>query len=308
MKKKILIIGGTGFLGYNFAKKCLDNNLLVTSLSRSEPNKLRLLKKINYIYCDIQHKKKLHSKLNENFNYVVNFGGEVDHHSKNTYRSHYIGCKNLVDYFKKTKIEKFVQIGSSVEYGKLKSPHKEKNIINDINRLDSTYAKAKLKSSLYVLNQYKRKKFPGTIFRIYLAYGPGQDLNRVIPFTILNCLKNNSFKCSDGNQYRDFVFIDDVVEVLFRSLKKKKTNGEIFNICKGRPINIKKTINDIKIKTKGGHPEFGKIKLRKDEVKIYYGSILKTKKFFNWKPKIDLNVGISKTIKYYENYLKKRNR
>ncbi len=300
-------MGGTGFLGYSFAKKCIKKKLLVTSLSRKKPSKKRYLKNVKYIYADIKHKNKLNLKLKKNYEYVINFGGDVNHHSNSTYKSHYIGCKNLTTIFQNRKIEKFIQIGSSVEYGKLKSPHYEKNSITNLNRLNSIYAKSKLKSSIDILNLFNKKKFPGTVFRIYLAYGPGQDFNRVIPYTIINCLKNRSFKCSDGNQFRDFVYIDDVVEILFKSLKNKKSNGQVFNICSGRPSNIKKIINYIQKKINGGHPNFGSIKLRKDEIRTYYGSTRKTKNFFKWSPKINLKIGLNKTIKYYENYIKERN-
>jgi UDP-glucose 4-epimerase len=304
--KKILIIGGTGFIGYNFAKKCIKENLDVTSISRSKPSKERHLSKVKYIYTDITDKKKLYSKLNENYNYIINFGGEVDHHSKNTFKSHHIGCKNLTDFFENKKIEKFIQIGSSVEYGRLKSPHSEKfNKLKIIN-MDSIYAKAKLKTSRYLIALHKKRKFPVTIFRVYLAYGPGQEFNRIIPFTIKNCLKNKSFPCSDGNQFRDFIFISDVVSALFKSLKNKDSNGEIFNLCTGRPYQIKKLINLIRLKAKGGKPKFGIIKMRKDEVKNFFGNPNKIKKYLKWKPKIKLEDGLKKTIKYYANYFEKR--
>ena len=57
-KKKILIVGGTGFIGYHLAKKCLDKKFNVTSLSTKLPKKLRKIKKVKYLRCDISEKKK----------------------------------------------------------------------------------------------------------------------------------------------------------------------------------------------------------------------------------------------------------
>ncbi len=306
MNKKILIIGGTGFIGYHFAKKCIKESLDVTSISRSKPTKERYLKKVKYVFVDITNKKKLYLKLGDSYDYIINFGGDVNHHGKKTFRSHHVGCKNLTEYFQKKKIEKFIQIGSSVEYGKLKSPHKENKLELKIKNMKSIYAKAKLKTSKYLLALNKKKKFPVTLFRIYLAYGPGQESNRIIPFVIKNCLQNRDFPCSDGNQFRDFIYITDVVDVLFKCLKQKHSNGKIFNICTGRPYNIKKLINLIKFKTKGGMPKFGSIKMRKDEIIKFFGSPNRAKKFFKWKPKIKLEEGLEKTIKYYARSLKKR--
>ena len=61
----------------------------------------------------------------------------------------------------------------------------------------------------------------------YLIYGPGQDFNRLIPYVIKNCLQNKSFPCSNGNQLRDFIFIDDAINLIFKSLKNKRSNGKI---------------------------------------------------------------------------------
>lgn len=308
MKKKILIVGGTGFLGHTLALKCLRNNFQVVSLSRNKPKKGRFLKKVKYLYADISNKKQLKYKLNLKFNYVVNFGGDVDHHGKNTLKSHFHGCKNLVDIFKKKKIEKFVQIGSSVEYANQKSPHIEQNRTVRVSELKSKYAKAKLSSTNFLINIFEKEKFPSIIFRPYLIYGPGQDINRLIPFVIKNCLEDKSFPCSNGQQYRDFIYIDDAINLIFKSLRNKKVSGEVFNLCSGKPIKVKDIIRYIKKKIKKGNPKFGLIPLRRDEVMKFYGNPQKVKNFFNWKPKMNIKKGINKTILFYENYFKKTNR
>ena len=64
-KKKILIVGGTGFIGYHLAKKCLKKSWQVTSISSRHPRKIRFLKKIKYICCDITNKKLLKKSIND---------------------------------------------------------------------------------------------------------------------------------------------------------------------------------------------------------------------------------------------------
>ena len=71
-------------------------------------------------------KKNLITKLTKNYDYVVNLAGYVDHSKKKIIKTHFNGCKNLANYFLNTEIKKFVQIGSSIEYGKEKSPQKIK--------------------------------------------------------------------------------------------------------------------------------------------------------------------------------------
>ena len=104
MKKNILIIGGTGFLGYHIAKACLKLKWNVVSLSLNKPKKIRKLKRIKYIILNISIKKNLNKLNNYQFNYVINLGGYVNHtNSLEVKKYHYLGVKNLFEYFKKKK-------------------------------------------------------------------------------------------------------------------------------------------------------------------------------------------------------------
>ena len=192
MSKKILITGATGFIGYHLAKYCLKLNWSVTSISTKKPIKTRKLKNVKYLICDLYNKNELNKKLSLDFDYVVNLAGYVDHSNRDrTIKSHYIGCKNLSTILLNTKIKKFIQVGSSIEYGKIRSPQLENK--NNKQRTFSAYGEAKLKSTKFLLNLSEKFNFPVTIIRLYLVYGPYQDINRVIPITILNSLKINHF-------------------------------------------------------------------------------------------------------------------
>ena len=297
-KKKILITGGTGFIGYHLAKKCLKLNWSVTSLSTKNPTKIRKLKKIKYLISDISKKSDLKKIININYDYVVNLAGYVDHsRKKKTLYSHYNGCRNISEIFLRKKIKKFIQIGSSIEYGRNLSPQKE-NLNNT--KTFSIYGRAKLMSTNYLLSLYKKYSFPVSVLRLYLVYGPYQDRNRVIPIVIDNALKSKEFDCSLGTQFRDFVYIDDVVNGIIKSLKTKKNNGQIINLGSGKPIMIKDVILKICEIIGSGKPKFGKIKFRKDEIKNLYPSIVKAKKILNWTPKVKINLGLKKTINYYK--------
>lgn len=302
-KEKILIVGGTGFIGYHLAKKSLKKGWEVSSISTKPPKKLRYLSKVKYIICDITKKKILNKKVKPKFDYVVNLGGYVDHSNKGkTFKSHYLGCKNLTKIFLKNPPKSFVQMGSSVEYGHLKSPQKE--IFNcNPSLIRSVYGKAKLLSTKYLLTLYKKNKFPCTVLRLYLTYGPKQDINRFLPIIIASCLKDKKFPCSDGMQFRDFVYVDDVVNAILKSLQNENSRGEIFNIGTGKPKKIKTIIEKIKRLLKSGTPQYGAIKLRKDEILKLYPSIKKIKNKINWKPKISFEQGLKKTIKFYHEFI-----
>ena len=217
---------------------------------------------------------------------------------KKTFDSHYLGCKNLTEVLAKNIPIAFVQMGSSIEYGNLNSPQKENNKCNP-KLIKSIYGKAKLMASMHLIKLFKKKKFPSIVLRLYLAYGPRQDTNRFLPIVIKGCIKNKKFACSTGNQLRDFVHVDDVVNAIIKSLANKKAIGQIINIGSGKPKKIKNIIKNIKKIANGGYPQFGKIKLRKDEILKLYPNITKAKNLIKWKPKISFKKGLKLTIKYY---------
>lgn len=297
MSKSILITGGTGFIGFHLARKCLDLKWSVTSLSTSYPRKNRKLKKVSYKICDISNFNLLTKKIKPNFDYVVNLAGYVDHTNRSkTMRSHYVGCKNLSTLFLNSKIKKFVQIGSSIEYGRVKSPQTESNLNN---KAFSIYGTAKLLSTQFLQDLFKKLNFPATILRLYLVYGPNQDANRVVPITIINAMKDKTFDCSNGLQLRDFIYVDDVINAIIMSLKNPKSTGEIINIGSGKPVSVKKVIAKICTLLNSGKPQYGKIKLRKDEIMKLYPNINKARKILNWKPNISLEKGLKKTIQFF---------
>lgn len=301
MKKKILIVGGTGFIGTHLLTKLKKEKFDITILFSK--NKKKINKSVKKIICDISNKKILSKKLkNKNFDYIINLAGYVDHKKKiKTLKTHFNGCKNLIDIFKKKKIIKFIQIGSSVEYGKIKAPQTEDKK-TDEKKLNSAYGLAKLRSTNYLINLKKKFDFPFTVVRFFLVYGPGQLENRLVPHVIKNCLLNKKFKTSSGTQIRDFLYIDDAINALFLILNNKKSNSHILNICSNEPIKIKDVIELIVKKIKKGKPNYDEIKLRPDEPEQLYSSYSKAKKILQWKPKIKINQGLSKTIKYYEQY------
>lgn len=296
MRKNILIIGGTGFLGYHLAKVCLNLKWTVVSVSLNKPKKNRKLKGVNYLIIDISKKKGLFKLNNYKFQYVVNLGGYVNHVNElEVKKYHFLAVKNLYEYFKLKKIKKFIQVGSSAEYGKSKMPQKETFKCRPI----GIYGKYKLKASNFLLQKSRKKIFPFTILRLYQVYGPNQNKQRFLPILIKACLNKNTFYASSGIQKRDFLYISDAVEAIIKTLLSKKSKGQILNIGYGKSIQLKKIVYQVGEITNFVKPLFGKIKLRKDEALDYYPEIKKAKRIIKWKPKINWEEGILNTIKYF---------
>jgi nucleoside-diphosphate-sugar epimerase len=299
-KIKILIFGGTGFIGCHLTKKCINKGWDVTSVSKNYPKKEKFISKVKYKNINLENLKNF-NVIEKNYDYLINASGYINNNKKLGYKEHNLKIvKNIFSHFKHSDIKTFLNIGTSAEYGGMNSPQSEN--LKCIPK--SKYGKDKLNCSIFLIDAYKKFKFPSVIFRIYQVYGPLQETNRLIPIAAKACFFDKKFNCTDGNEIRDFIYIDDLVDAIFKALKNNQAKGKIFNLGSGKKISIKFIIIFIKKFYKKGYPIFGKIKLRKDESKIIFADIKKSKKILKWKPKITFKIGLLKTLRYYKNKYK----
>ena len=91
-------------------------------------------------------------------------------------------------------------------------------------------------------------------------------------------LTNEQKMMSIFNDYGPILYIDDLIDLIFKIFSNKRSRGRIFNAGSGKPIKIKNLIEKIKKISKGGIPEYGKIKMRKDEIDIMYPNIKLSRK------------------------------
>ena len=296
---RLLIVGGTGFIGRNVAIEAVNRRFQVSIISKNNCPKLKQVKGIEYIAVDITKKKDLLIKLKGKlFDYVLNLGGYVNHANLSNggdevFNVHFNGTKNLVNYIDKSTLKAFIQIGSSDEYGGNTAPQNE----NQRELPISPYSFAKVASTHFLQMLYRTEGYPVVILRPFLVYGPEQDDNRFIPQIIKGCLSNDKFSVSHGEQFRDFCYIDDVVDAIFLSIKSDGCFGNVINIASGKAISIKEVIKIIQKIIGCGDPQFGKISSRPGENQRLYADIFMAKKLLNWNPKITLKDGLEKVIK-----------
>lgn len=293
MRKNILILGGTGFIGNNLIKKLSNSKYNITSLSLRKKKNIKTINNVKYIRTDLSDREKLKKYITNDYQIIINLSGNIDHKNYNqAFNIHYKGLKNLLDLINFKNLDLFIQAGSSLEYGNQKSPQIEKKRCKPV----STYGKAKYLGSKLLLKRFKKV----IILRLYQVYGPYQKYDRLIPFVIKSCIKNKKFDCSEGSQLRDFLHVDDLSNLFQKIINSKNIKYGTYNVGTGKPTEVKKIILLINKLIKKGKPIFGKKKMRSDEIDSLYPNIMKIRKNFDWKPRIGLLTGLKWTINYYK--------
>lgn len=302
--EKVLVIGGTGFIGQHFITEALKKGYFVTSISKYQSSGISH-DNVTYLNCDISDRDSLSSCLKEkNFEYVINFGSYIDHSGFSSgglevFNSITKGGINLANHFKDKELRLFLNVGSSDEYGSNSSPQNEDMPTDAF----SPYSLAKVFVDDYCKGLYSYSNFPYCSARLFLVFGPNQKLNRFLPSVINSCLQDKDFDCSSGEQIRDFCFVKDVIIGLFAIMDNQVSIGETFNLASGIPISIRDmTLKVINIIGKG-RPIFNKIPLRERENISLYANITKAKKMLNWRPSYTLDEGLTETIQSYRGKL-----
>ena len=303
MKNNLLVVGGSGFIGSSITEEALKQGYRVTVASKRNVPLEKQISSVRYISVDIANKNDLLNKLDKNdFNYVVNLARYVDHADffdggEEVVKVHLDGTRNLVSCIDKSNLIKYVQVGSSDEYGDNPSPQNEVQREQPI----SPYSFAKTAVTHFLQMLHRTEGVPIVIVRPFLVYGPGQNNSRFIPQVIKGCISNDEFPVSKGEQLRDFCYITDFVDATFLILKNKETNGKVINIASGDPVMIKEVINKIVKYVGSGIPKFGKVKYRKNENMKLYADITKARVLLGWQPKVNLDSGLKKTINWIIN-------
>jgi nucleoside-diphosphate-sugar epimerase len=299
----LLVVGGTGFIGHHLLKSAINKVCMLTSVSLNPPSEERLVEGVRYIHVDTANKYYLQQQLKDDYDYVVNLGGYINHKlfkdsGRELIETHFNALQNLVEILPRRRLKRFIQIGSSDEYGNAKAPQHEDQREQAI----SPYSLAKVASTHFLQMLHRTENFPAVILRLFLTYGPGQDSARFLPQIIRGCLNNETFQTSAGEQLRDFCYVDDTVRAILHALTHPEVDGNVFNVASGEGVAIRTMINKVCQLTGTGEPLFGEVPYRTGENMALYGDLSKTKSMLSWEPLIPLDDGLKYTIDFFKQY------
>ena len=300
--RRIVLIGGSGFIGHHLLRAASQRDWEITSVSLNSPTEIRFVDAVEYLHFDLNDRALVNKYLNEDFDYVVNLGGYIDHKlfmegGRALIDAHFSALQNLLEVLPRHRLKRFVQIGSSDEYGNAPAPQHE----NQREQAISPYSLAKTASTHFLQMLHRTENFPAVTLRLFLTYGPGQDTRRFLPLIIRGCLDDVTFPTTEGKQIRDFCYVDDTVRAILQTLVVPEAVGNIINIASGKPVSIREMIEKVRLISGSGNPLYGKVNYRPGENMSLYANISKAKRILNWEPIINIDKGLKKSIDWFEN-------
>lgn len=296
---RLLVVGGSGFIGHHVVRRAVAQGWRVTSLGLNAPAPGRVVAGARYVVADLVRPDTLQELGDNRYDYVVNLGGYVDHTlfgsgGRRLVRTHFDGLLELLGFLERQSIRRFVQIGSSDEYGDAPAPQRE-----DLReRPISPYSLAKVAATHFLQMQHRTEGLPAVTLRLFLTYGPGQDERRFLPQIIRGCLEDREFPTSAGAQLRDFCYVDDTVDAIFRCFECAEADGQVINVASGEPHTIRSMIERAVDLIGAGRPQFGRVPYRAGENMALYADIAVARRLLGWDPKTPLASGLEATIEW----------
>ena len=314
MKKKILILGSFGHIGYSLSKNLATKNYEVIATYNKSKNKkiLSLLKKVKvkFIKCDLKDKAKL-KKIFQKFNiHTCVCAAAVSHDSiakifpEKAINVNCYGIQNLIDLQNKFKF-KLINISTGSVFQEIKNS-KFKITEEIVPTPKSVYSSTKRLGEILINNSHEKNQISCNL-RISWVYGPPVILNKFdpqrgpIPFILSELFLNNKKKIifKSGSDFEaSFTFIDDVTDVIEKMIKMRKFKFPTFHFGSGKNYKLKEIINFINKNYKNKKIISGPGYAPWSNDSVIRGPMITSNKIKFYKPKTDIKLGIKKYIKY----------
>lgn len=264
-KKRVLVVGGTGFIGSYLTSALVDSGpASVSVISRSGSVAFNGVEVHRVDAGDLMALREF--AQSRDFDIIYNLSGKIDQSTAiGIYASQLASNTqttiNLAEAFS-GRVGRFIQVGSNAEYGDAPCPQAPDGPALPC----SAYGVTKLAASQVILAKAKSEGFPGLVARPFLVYGPGQSKNSFLEKAVEAAARMEAFDTTPGEQTRDFTPVQKVADELLQLSCPNNPTACIYNLCTGVPIRLRDALTMLKELRAGFTPNFGTVPYRKTEL------------------------------------------
>ena len=310
---KILVTGGAGFIGSAFVRMAIaETDLGVVNLDKlTYAGNLENLKAVErseryrFVHGDICDRALVDALMEEEKpDAIVHFAAEshVDRSilsPEPVIQTNLLGTFRLLEAARLAKVPRFLHVSTDEVYGSLPAPEEatEKFPLQP----SSPYSASKAGSDMLALSYFVTFRMPVVVTRASNNYGPYQFPEKLIPLMISNALEDRPLPVyGDGQQVRDWLYVDDHCRGILAILRGGR-EGEIYNIGGNRSLPNLDVIHKLLAAT--GKPEslIQYVPDRPGHDRRYALSSEKLMRETSWRPLMDFETGLGRTIEWYHN-------
>ena len=326
-KKKVLILGGSGFIGFGIVKYLVENrnyDITIADIFYSNQEDIMFNKyisdnKIRMIKGDFT-KIKMFDKLENTYDFVYMLASVVGvnrciEEPHEVIRINVSLIQNTLEWIIKNKIRRVLFSSSSECYAAttdefdylIPTPEQVPLTIANIAHPRFTYAVTKILGESAFLTYGKKYNFFTTIVRYQNIFGPRMGFKHVIPHLVERFIKGeNPYKIYGGDQTRSFCYITDAAKGTVLAIENKNSDQNIFHIGSPDEITIEKLVKSVG-NLMGFNGEYLPAKTYPGSVARRCPDISKAKRILKYVPNVDWKVGLDKTVSWYVEYFNSGN-
>lgn len=306
MNKRVVITGGTGFIGANLTHRLLSLGCDVHLLLRATSNVWRLTSILNdvekhYLALEnINETKTTLSQIRPDWIFHLAAYGAYSSQSdrEQIIKTNLISTMHLVDACVNTGFEAFINAGSSSEYGFKDHAPTELELLEP----NSNYAITKAAATHYCSWIAQSQQANITTLRLYSVYGPFEEPSRLIPRMITEGLKGYLPPLVNPNISRDFIYTDDVVDAcLLAAQNADLVKAKVYNVGTGIQTSLKEVVDTAcRLLPITQEPQWGTMPNRSWDTSVWLANHSRITNELGWSPKVRFEDGFQKTIDWLQ--------
>jgi nucleoside-diphosphate-sugar epimerase len=308
--KNIAVTGANGFIGSRIVKRLVDYGANVHVMVREASDLWRIeneLEDVNILRVDMKIPETVTGCVRiakpEYVFHMAAYG--VDHRQKDyieAAHTNIIGTINIINAAKASGCSKLINTGTSMQYGNRPGPIIEESMYKPNNIYGSTKAAATILAHQIA----QESEIDIATIIPFGVFGESEGSHKFFPHVILSVLRGIDVELSHCEQFRDYCYVENIIDGFLLAAVNKSIKNGIFNIGSGETYKLKHFVKLITEKMEiNCNIKYGSIDYRKNDLWSPKPDIKKISETLGWKPRISLDKGIEMTIEWFRENLDK---
>jgi nucleoside-diphosphate-sugar epimerase len=308
MGKRVVVTGGTGFVGANLARRLLAEGHELTLFVRPEYRSWRIEEIQSHVRLhetDLGNKEKLAKAVREArpewvFHMATHGAYPLQSNLQQMVQTNILGTINLVETCLETGFEVFINTGSSSEYGFQDHPPKETEELEP----NSHYAITKASASMYCRFTAKMADVRLLTLRLYSVFGPYEEPSRLLPTLIIHGKRGRLPPLVNPDVARDFVYVDDVVEAYCLAANSTTDEpGAVYNVGTGVQTSLRDVVDVARrVMAIEEEPQWGTMPDRRWDTNTWVSDNSKLSTELGWRPRLTFESGFLELVRWFEEH------